>query len=62
MAANIILLAVRLMLANGETMPEPTFNVEHVGESVLYISNLPLDANIQFVTIMATQMPYVGRG
>ena len=48
--------------ANGETMPEPTFNVDHVGETVLYISNLPLDANIQFVTIMATQMPYVGRG
>jgi len=48
--------------ANGETMPEPMFNVDHVGETVLYISNLPLDANIQFVTIMATQMPYVGRG
>ena len=48
--------------ANGQTMPEPTFNVDHVGETVLYISNLPLDANIQFVTIMATQMPYVGRG
>ena len=47
---------------NGETMPEPTFNVDHVCETVLYISNLPLDANIQFVTIMATQMPYVGRG
>ena len=48
--------------ANGQTMPEPTFNVDHVGETVLYISNLPLDANIQFVTIMATQMPYIGRG
>ena len=51
-----------VLQANGETMAEPTFNVEHVGETVLYISNLPLDANIQFVTIMATQMPYVGRG
>ena len=51
-----------VLQANGETMPEPTFNVEHVGETVLYISNLTLDANIQFVTIMATQMPYVGRG
>jgi NAD(P)-dependent dehydrogenase (short-subunit alcohol dehydrogenase family) len=51
-----------VLQANGETMPEPTFNVDHVGETVLYISNLPLDANIQFVTIMATQMPYVGRG
>ena len=48
--------------ANGDVIPEPTFDVEHVGETVLYISNLPLDANIQNVTIMATQMPYVGRG
>ena len=37
-----------VLQANGETMAEPTFNVEHVGETVLYISNLPLDANIQF--------------
>jgi len=51
-----------VLQANGETMAEPTFNVDHVGETVLYISNLPLDANIQFITIMATQMPYVGRG
>ncbi|HJO59117.1 MAG TPA: SDR family oxidoreductase [SAR202 cluster bacterium] len=51
-----------VLQANGETIAEPTFNVDHVGETVLYISNLPLDANIQFVTIMATQMPYVGRG
>ena len=48
--------------ANGDVIPEPTFDVEHVGETVLYISNLPLDANVQNVTIMATQMPYVGRG
>lgn len=48
--------------ASGDTKAEPTFNVEHVGETVLYISNLPLDANVQFITIMATKMPYVGRG
>ena len=48
--------------ANGEVIPEPTFNVDHVGETVLYISNLPLDANVQNVTIMATKMPFVGRG
>ena len=48
--------------ANGDVIPEPTFDVEQVGETVLYISNLPLDANVQNVTIMATQMPYVGRG
>ena len=51
-----------VLQANGEMMAEPTFNVDHVGETILYISNLPLDANIQFVTIMATQMPYIGRG
>ena len=48
--------------ANGEVVVEPTFNVNHVGETVLYISNLPLDANVQFITIMATSMPYIGRG
>ena len=48
--------------ANRETRIEPTFNVDHVGETVLYISNLPLDTNLQFVTIMATKMPFVGRG
>jgi NAD(P)-dependent dehydrogenase (short-subunit alcohol dehydrogenase family) len=48
--------------ADGEIRIEPTFDVAHVGESVLYISNLPLTANIQFMTIMATQMPYIARG
>ena len=47
---------------NGDIVPEPRFNVSHVGESILQISNLPLDTNIQFMTIMATKMPYVGRG
>ena len=48
--------------ANGEVVPEPTFDVNYVGEQVLFIANLPLDTNIQFMTIMATKMPYVGRG
>ena len=48
--------------ANGEMASEPTFDVDHVGEQVLFIANLPLDTNIQFMTIMATKMPYVGRG
>ena len=48
--------------ANGEMAPEPTFDVDYVGEQVLFIANLPLDTNIQFMTIMATKMPYVGRG
>jgi NAD(P)-dependent dehydrogenase (short-subunit alcohol dehydrogenase family) len=48
--------------AHGEVVPEPRFDVNHVGEQVLYISNLPLGVNIQFMTIMATKMPYIGRG
>jgi NAD(P)-dependent dehydrogenase (short-subunit alcohol dehydrogenase family) len=48
--------------ANGEVIAEPTFDVNYVGEQVLFIANLPLDTNIQFMTIMATKMPYIGRG
>ena len=48
--------------ANGTKMPEPRMNVEHVAEAVLYMANLPLDANVQFMTLMATTMPYIGRG
>lgn len=42
--------------------PEPTMDVQHVADAVLHMANLPLDANVQTMTIMATQMPYVGRG
>jgi NAD(P)-dependent dehydrogenase (short-subunit alcohol dehydrogenase family) len=42
--------------------PEPTFNVKHVVDALLYMANLPLDANVQTMTVMATNMPYVGRG
>jgi NAD(P)-dependent dehydrogenase (short-subunit alcohol dehydrogenase family) len=48
--------------ANGTTMVEPRMDVKQVGSAVLYMANLPLDANVQFMTIMATQMPFVGRG
>jgi len=48
--------------ANGTTMVEPRMNVQHVAEAVLYMANLPLDANVQFMTIMATTMPFIGRG
>ena len=41
---------------------EPTFDVKHVADAVLYMANLPLDANVLFMTITATQMPFVGRG
>ncbi len=48
--------------ANGTTMVEPRMNVQHVADAVLYMANLPLDANVQFITVMATKMPLVGRG
>jgi NAD(P)-dependent dehydrogenase (short-subunit alcohol dehydrogenase family) len=48
--------------ANGTTMVEPRMDVRHVAEAVLFMANLPLDANIQFMTVMATKMPFIGRG
>ena len=48
--------------ADGSMKPEPRMDVQHVAGAVLYMANLPLDANIQFITIMATKMPLIGRG
>ncbi len=48
--------------ADGSIKPEPLMDVAHVASAVLYMANLPLDANVQFMTLMATKMPYVGRG
>jgi NAD(P)-dependent dehydrogenase (short-subunit alcohol dehydrogenase family) len=48
--------------ANGELMSEPLMDVEVVAQSVLYMANLPLEANVLFHTVMATKMPFVGRG
>jgi NAD(P)-dependent dehydrogenase (short-subunit alcohol dehydrogenase family) len=48
--------------ANGEVAPEPIMDVNHVADAVLYMAGLPLDANVLFMTVMATQMPFVGRG
>ncbi len=48
--------------ANGSTMIEPRMDVAHVAQAVVHMAALPLDANIQFMTIMATKMPFVGRG
>ena len=42
--------------------PEPTFNVQHVVDAIVYMANLPLEVNVQFMTVMATTMPYIGRG
>ena len=47
---------------NGETVVEPRMNVQAVADAVVYMASLPLDANVQFMTIMATKMPFVGRG
>lgn len=51
-----------VLQANGTKKPEPRMDVEHVGSTVAYMAGLPLDANVQFVTVMATKMPYIGRG
>lgn len=46
----------------GGIPPEPTMHVEHVARAVLYMASLPLEANVQFMTVMATKMPFIGRG
>ncbi len=48
--------------ADGNLKPEPTMDVQHVAGAVVHIANLPLDTNVQFMTIMATNMPFIGRG
>jgi NADP-dependent 3-hydroxy acid dehydrogenase YdfG len=48
--------------ADGRIAVEPTFDARHVAEAVLFMAGLPLEANTQFLTIMATNMPYIGRG
>jgi NAD(P)-dependent dehydrogenase (short-subunit alcohol dehydrogenase family) len=48
--------------ADGTVRPEPMIDVEHVARTVLYMANLPLDVNVQSLTILATKMPFVGRG
>jgi NAD(P)-dependent dehydrogenase (short-subunit alcohol dehydrogenase family) len=51
-----------VLQANGQTVAEPRLDVAHVVRAVLYMANLPLEANVQFMTVMATKMPFVGRG
>ena len=48
--------------ANGTIAVEPLMDVQHVADAVLHMANLPLEANVQFMTIMATKMPFIGRG
>jgi NADP-dependent 3-hydroxy acid dehydrogenase YdfG len=51
-----------VMQANGTLIVEPRMDLKHVADAVVFMSNLPLDANVQYMTIMATKMPLVGRG
>ena len=51
-----------VMQANGEMAVEPRMDVAHVASAIVYMASLPLEANVQFMTIMATRMPFVGRG
>ena len=48
--------------ADGRVAAEPTIDLEHVARTVVHMASLPLDANVQFVTVMATRMPFIGRG
>ena len=47
---------------NGEMLVEARMDAKHIGEAVVFMASLPLDANVQFITVMATNMPYIGRG
>ena len=51
-----------VLQANGEVATEPTMDVQHVADSVVHMAEMPLDANVLYMTVMATKMPYVGRG
>ena len=51
-----------ILQPNGDVLAEPTMDVENVARAVVYMASLPLDANVQFMTVMATAMPYIGRG
>ncbi len=55
-------LAKGVLQANGTTAPEPMIDVEHVANAVVHMASLPLDTNIYSLTVMATKMPFVGRG
>jgi NAD(P)-dependent dehydrogenase (short-subunit alcohol dehydrogenase family) len=48
--------------ANGQTAVEPLMDLDHVARAVVYMASLPLEANVQFMTVMATKMPFIGRG
>ena len=51
-----------ILQSSGAILIEPTMNLKHVSDAILYMAGLPLEANVQFMTVMATQMPFIGRG
>jgi len=55
-------MAAGIIQANGSIMVEPRMDLKHVADAIVYMANLPLEANVQFLTVMATKMPFVGRG
>jgi NAD(P)-dependent dehydrogenase (short-subunit alcohol dehydrogenase family) len=55
-------MSVGVLQADGSKRPEPRMDVEDVARAVVYMASLPLEANVQFMTVMATKMPYIGRG
>jgi NADP-dependent 3-hydroxy acid dehydrogenase YdfG len=51
-----------VLQADGTKQPEARMDVRHVADAIVYMASLPLEANVQFMTVMATAMPYIGRG
>ena len=51
-----------VLQANGTMAPEPRMDVQHVADAIVMMARLPLETNVQFLTVMATKMPFVGRG
>jgi NAD(P)-dependent dehydrogenase (short-subunit alcohol dehydrogenase family) len=51
-----------VLQADGEVRPEPLMDVEHVAQAIVFMASMPLETNVQFMTIMATKMPFIGRG
>ena len=61
-AAGVATRPARVRLVRGVMGLEPRMDVKHVASAIVYMASLPLDANVQFLTVMATKMPFVGRG
>jgi NAD(P)-dependent dehydrogenase (short-subunit alcohol dehydrogenase family) len=62
LSATVATRAKGLKQANGERMPEPMIDVQHVADTLVHMASLPIDVNVQFITILATKMPFIGRG